>query len=43
MLSLNLLLIIFALIFSIIATLGIPIRINPIGAALSCYFASLLV
>jgi hypothetical protein len=41
--SLDFLLILAALIFSIIASFGIPIRINAIGAALACYFASLLV
>lgn len=43
MLSLHLILIILALIFAIIATFGIPIRVNATGAALSCFFASLLV
>lgn len=42
--SASFILLILALVFSIIAAAGIPIgRINPIGAALACYFASLLV
>lgn len=42
--GLHLILIILALVFAICAAAGVPVgRINLIGAALACFFASLLV
>lgn len=44
MLSVHLILVILALVFAICAAAGISVgRINLIGAALACFFASLLV
>lgn len=44
MIGVNAILLILALAFAICAAVGIPLgRINSIGAALACYFASLLI
>lgn len=42
--SIGFILLVIALVFAILAAIGVPVgRLNLIGAALACYFASLMV